>query len=82
MAFDSRDYLPVAEELGQRGDQAAWRTALGRAYYAILGVACRALPPAEQARIGPGQNHDLTWALYAASTAQAARRVGGIGYRL
>ncbi len=81
-AFDSRDFLPIAEELGQRGDQTARRTALGRAYYAVLGVAYRALPPADQARIGPGQVHDLTWVLYSASTAQPSRRVGGIGYRL
>ena len=81
-AFDSRTFLDLAEELGQRGDQAARRTALGRAYYAILGVAYRALPAAEQARIGPGQIHALTWVLYSASTAQASRQVGGIGYRL
>jgi hypothetical protein len=81
-AFDSRTFLNVAEELGQRNDQAARRTALGRAYYAILGVAYRALPPTEQARIGPGQIHDLTWVLYSASTAQASRRIGGVGYRL
>ncbi|HZO26856.1 MAG TPA: hypothetical protein VFH48_12815 [Chloroflexota bacterium] len=80
--FDSRTFLAIAEELGQRGDQAARRTALGRAYYATLGVAYRALPPADQARIGPGQIHDLTWMLYAASTAQPSRRIGGIGYRL
>jgi hypothetical protein len=81
-AFDPRTFLEIAEELGQRADQAARRTALGRAYYAILGVAYRALPPAEQARIGPGQIHDLTWALYASSAAQPSRRVGGIGLRL
>lgn len=81
-AFDSRDYLPIAEALGRRGDQAARRTALGRAYYAILGLAYRALPAADETRIGPGQIHDLTWMLYAASTEQASRRVGGIGYRL
>jgi hypothetical protein len=81
-AFDSRTLLDIAEELGQRDDQAARRTALGRAYYAILGVAYHALPSTEQARIGPGQIHDLTWVLYSASTAQASRRIGGIGYRL
>lgn len=80
--FDYRTFLDIADELGQRNDQAALRTALGRAYYAILGVAYRALPQAEQARIGPGQIHDLTWVLYSAATAQTSRRVGGIGYRL
>jgi hypothetical protein len=81
-AFDSRTFLDVADELGQRTDQAARRTALGRAYYAILGVAYRALPQSDQARIGPGQIHETTWALYSAATAQSSRRVGGIGLRL
>jgi hypothetical protein len=81
-AFDYRSFLDIADELGQRNDQAARRTALGRAYHAILGVAFRALPSAEQTRIGPGQIHTVTWALYSASTVQGARQVGGIGYRL
>jgi hypothetical protein len=81
-AFDPRTFLAIAEELGLRTDQAARRTSLGRAYYAILGVAYRALPASDQARIGPGQIHDLTWALYSASTAQPSRRIGGIGFRL
>jgi len=81
-AFDYRTFLAIADELGRRADQAARRTALGRAYYAILGVAYRSLPQHEQARIGPGQIHDLTWVLYSAATAQSSRRVGGIGYRL
>jgi hypothetical protein len=81
-AFDYRTFLNIADELGQRADQAARRTALTRAYYAILGVAYRSLPLSDQARIGPGQIHELTWALYSAATAQSSRRVGGIGYRL
>ncbi|MFN8635310.1 MAG: hypothetical protein U0893_15800 [Chloroflexota bacterium] len=81
-AFDCRTFLDIAEELGQREHQAARRTALSRAYYAILGVAYRALPSADQARIGPGQIHDHTWSLYASSAAHASRQVGGIGYRL
>jgi hypothetical protein len=81
-AFDYRDFFAIAEELGQRDDQAARRTALGRAYYAVLGVAFRALPAAEQARIGPGQIHDHVWARYMASTARPARQIGGAGLRL
>lgn len=81
-AFDYRSFLDIADELGQRADQAARRTALGRAYYAILGVAYRSLPLSDQARIGPGQIHEVTWALYAAATAQSSRQIGGIGHRL
>jgi len=81
-AFDYRDFFVIAEDLGQREDQAARRTALGRAYYAVLGVALRALPVTEQARIGSGQIHDRVWARYMASTARPARQIGGAGLRL
>jgi hypothetical protein len=80
--FDYREFFTIAEELGQRNDQAASRTALGRAYYAVLGVALRTLPAAEQARISPGQIHTRVWALYVASTTRPIRQIGGIGLRL
>jgi hypothetical protein len=82
MAFDYSTFFDVAEELGQRHDQAAQRTALGRAYYSVLGVALRTLPAVEQARIGPGQVHTLVWALYVGSTARPVRQAGNIGLRL
>jgi hypothetical protein len=81
-AFDYRTFLQVAEELGQRGDQVARRTALGRAYYAVLGVALHTLPVTERVRIGPGQIHNRTWAVFAASTVRPIRQISGIGYRL
>jgi len=33
MSFDWNNFLVLAEELGQRGDEAAKRTAISRAYY-------------------------------------------------
>ena len=35
-----REFLPLAEELIVRNSEAAWRTAVSRAYYAAFHVAC------------------------------------------
>ena len=80
--FAYREFFALAEELALREDQAARRTALSRAHYAVLGVALRALPAAEQAQISPGQVHERTWTAYALAEAVTSRQVAGIGYRL
>ena len=36
MPFDWRDYLGLAQELSQRQDEAALRSAISRAYYAVF----------------------------------------------
>jgi hypothetical protein len=82
MPFEWREFLPIADELAQRDDEAARRTAIGRAYYAALGVALRRLPPAERATVHPGNVHDRTWELYARSTVLECRRLGNLGYRI
>jgi hypothetical protein len=82
MAFQWRDFLLIADELAMRGDEAAWRTAIGRAYYAALGVAIGRLPPAERVTVHPGNVHDRTWELYARSTVAECRRLGNLGYRI
>jgi hypothetical protein len=38
--MDGRAFLPVARELLQRGTEAHWRAAAGRAYYALM-LECR-----------------------------------------
>jgi hypothetical protein len=80
--FDYHEFFALAEELGQRSDQAARRTAFGRAYYAVLGIALRTLPASEQDQITPGQVHTRAWALYVASTIRPVRQIGGVGLRL
>lgn len=81
-AFDFGEFLTVAEELGNRGDQASRRSAVSRAYYAVLGVAYRALPQVERARITHGNVHRVTWALYTASSDRRMRRLGNLGLGL
>ena len=38
--MNSRDFLPLAERLADDDSEAAWRTAVSRAYYAAFHVAC------------------------------------------
>jgi len=80
--FDFADYLDLADELGTRSDEAAWRAAVSRAYYAVFGVAWRTLPPALQMHVGQGRVHRATWVSYAGSSQLPCRQVGGIGFRL
>jgi uncharacterized protein (UPF0332 family) len=81
-AFDFAEYLDLAEELALRNDEAALRTAISRAYYAILHVAFRALPPSAQATISPRTTHRATWDFYTASSRPVCRQVGHSGIRL
>ncbi|MDP8922228.1 MAG: hypothetical protein M3O34_05045 [Chloroflexota bacterium] len=82
MPFAWRAFLDLAAELGARSDEAAWRTAIGRAYYAAVGTAYEALPPAERAAITPGMYHTRTWLLYTMSSHRVCRRVGNLGHLL
>jgi hypothetical protein len=74
--------MDVAEQLAVGPDEASWRTAVGRAYYAAIGVAHEALPGPIRSTINPGNFHERTWALYAASSYVACRQVGNAGLRL
>ena len=80
--FDFREFLVVAEDLFTRGDQASYRTALSRAYYAVFGVAWHTLPPSLQTHIGQGRVHRETWSHYSGSSYLPCRQVAGVGGRL
>jgi hypothetical protein len=80
--FDFADFLDVAEDLATRSDEAAWRPAISRAYYAILHVAYRALPAPQRAAISHRDTHRVTWQLYANSSVAACRQVGNAGILL
>ncbi len=82
MAFAWRTFLDIAEELAARDTEAAWRTAIGRAYYTVLGVAADSLPPAERATVSPRNAHDRIWELYPLSSVAPCRRLGNLGYAL
>ena len=64
MPFDWRDYLSLAQELSQRQDKAALRSAISRAYYAAFCSARNylrqqgaAIPPTEA-------SHKVVWEMY------------------
>jgi hypothetical protein len=82
MAFDWRSFLDIGEEVAARSGEAAWRTAIGRAYYAVFGVAAETLPAAERSTVNPRNAHDRIWELYTLSTIAGCRQLGNLGYRL
>jgi uncharacterized protein (UPF0332 family) len=64
MAFDWTQYLGLAQELAQRSDEAALRTAISRAYYAVF---CLSRDRLEQEGVVflPDTNiHSLVWEEY------------------
>jgi hypothetical protein len=80
--FDFVDFLDLADDLSNRSDEAAWRSAISRAYYAILHVAYRTLPAPAQATISHRTAHRTTWQFYTASSVAACRQIGHAGIRL
>jgi hypothetical protein len=81
-SFDFADFLALADELAARPDEAAWRSAISRAYYAVLHVAFRALPPALQVSIPHRSTHQAVWNSYTTSSVRVCRQIGGAGIRL
>lgn len=80
--FTFVDFLTLADELAARSDEASWRSAISRAYYAVLHDAYGALPAAQQATISHGATHRETWRLYAGSSVAGCRQIGNAGLRL
>jgi hypothetical protein len=81
--FDWSDFLVVANELARRtGDEAATRTAIGRAYYAAFGVARRHLIRAGVAVPQAGPAHRLVWATFHATPGRVHRRIANRGRQL
>ena len=80
--FDFVDYLDLADDLAKRVDEAAWRSAISRAYYAVLHVAFQALPAAIRGTITHRTTHRDVWQFYAASSVAVCRQIGHSGIRL
>jgi uncharacterized protein (UPF0332 family) len=80
--FNFADYLDLADELITRSDEAAWRSAISRAYYAVLHAAYQALPIAVRATISHRATHRDTWQLYATSSVPVCRQIGHADIRL
>ena len=80
IVFDWTDYLVLAEELGQRGDEASLRSAISRAYYAAYGMARDRLRQTGVAI--RTSDHKWLWDSYRDSTNNQSRMVGVNGDRL
>jgi len=82
MPFDWNDFLSLAEELAQRVDNAARRSAISRAYYSAFNQAyARA-----EATAGPRPNdqpfHSWCWRTYTSTQDARCRRIGIEGERI
>ena len=81
--FDWSEFLDVAEELAQRtGDEAALRTAIGRAYYAAFGLARDHLVRSGVRIPQAGAAHPIVWRRFHASPDRAQRRIANLGGQL
>jgi uncharacterized protein (UPF0332 family) len=80
--FEFAEYLDLADELVARSDEAAWRSAISRAYYAVLHVAYQALPLSLRGTISHRATHRATWQFYMASSVQVCHQIGHAGTRL
>jgi uncharacterized protein (UPF0332 family) len=81
-AFDFAEYLDLAEALAIANDEAAWRSAISRAYYAVLHLAFQALPVSIRTTISHRTTHRATWQFYTASSVPVCRQIGHAGIRL
>jgi hypothetical protein len=80
--FDWRRFVALAERLGQEtGDEAALRSAISRAYYAVFALASRRLRDQgcwQQTR----DPHTHVWATYRNARNRTCERIGDNGFNL
>ncbi|SRR6266581_612960 len=84
MSFDWNLYLPLAQELAARNDQAARRTAVSRAYYSAFHMASIVLRT-NGIRTNPrhdGHPHQAVWNIFATSPNRDCKKIGTYGVRL
>ncbi len=81
MPFDWTQYLMLAEELAQRTDEAALRSAISRAYYAVYCSAVAVLRREGVALPGLGV-HQLVWSSYQTDPRRQRVNIGNVGNRL
>jgi hypothetical protein len=80
--FEFSNFLDLAERLQTSGDEASLRSAISRAYYAIMHVAYQALPTALRAGIANRNTHRDVWQFYSRSSVSVCRQIGHAGIRL
>jgi uncharacterized protein (UPF0332 family) len=81
--FDWQDFLRVAEDLAARGDEAALRSAISRAYYAAFCSARNYLRDVQGRTIPKtGAAHRIVWDEFEAGSDNSRRQVATLGVRL
>jgi len=81
MPFDWNNFLVLAEELAQHGDEAAKRTAISRAYYFVFNLAYARAENNGGNFVG-GDRHAQCWRRYISTPDQACQKLGVAGDRL
>jgi uncharacterized protein (UPF0332 family) len=82
MPFDWSEFLTLADELGQRADEASLRSALSRAYYYVYHLALtRAEANHFKARPGEG-THTQLWKLFSTNPEPDCWKLAQIASRL
>ncbi len=81
MSFDWNNFLVLAEELAQRGDEAAKRTAVSRAYYFIFNLAYARAESSGGSFVG-GDRHAQCWRRYMATPDPTCQKLGIAGDRM
>lgn len=71
--FDWSHYLLLARKLASDQDEASWRTAISRAYYAAFCTACTHAPLFRP--IGDDAKHDVVWNAFVDRSQQNPPRV-------
>jgi uncharacterized protein (UPF0332 family) len=79
--FEWIDFLGLAHDLAARPDEAAQRSAISRAYYAVFGAARDRLTERGWRATG-GPPHHRVWKTYQDSARSDCRRVGELGFVL
>ena len=79
--FDWSEYLKLAEELGNRADEASLRSAISRAYYYVFHLALKRAEANNFAFVTGGM-HTQLWRLFSESPEPDCRKLGAIARRL
>src|SRR5262245_38927638 len=81
--FDWAEFLELAEELvGRRGNPAAERTGISRAYYTAFHSAVSYFMAQGERLSLTGDDHQIVWNWFLGRTGQLERQVGANGNRL
>ena len=84
MSFDWQSYLALAKTLNAMSDEAAWRSAVSRAYYSAFHAASSTLKANTIATFPKDErkSHAKVWNVYTQSAKKDCRRIGNRATRI